>query len=632
MRRPSSLRRASLASLVAVASLLACATPPTERRDWSAFTGPGKEHFQKEEFEFPDVPDRLEPWNRGVAGLNRGLLLYVVDPLSSAWRWAVPQPVRSSLVRAGKNLGFPVRLVNNLLQGKFRGAGDETLRFLGNTLYGFAGLLDPMADRIGIQPSNEDFGQTLARWGWRNSTFLTLPFFGPSTVRDGVGLVVDMPLDPTFYFFPAGPARAFVTGSEQIDDVKRLIRTHLDAYFPVRYLWVLNRRVLTSDFEFEPEEGFATETLETVFLSFQDPWFPSQGRLRRVEIPTTGRSLPYRVWMQPEPAPLVCIIPGLGAHRDAKSSIALAEMAFERGFSALVLSNAFNFEFMENAATASLPGFAPVDAQDVHVALDAIARDLEGRYPDRIRARVLMGMSMGALHTLFVAAAAEEADNELVTFDRYIALYPPVRLRHGLVQLDRFYNVPLVFPEEEREERVVAILQKVVQLANEHDLQPGNPIPLSSLEAKFLIGLNFRLTLHDVIWSSQERNDMAVLKTERSHWRRAPASREILDYSFMEYLYAFALPYYEKREPGISVEEMFARADVHAIAPALRASGKVRVFSNANDFLITPEDIRWLTGVLGEKNVTFYPKGGHMGNLHQPAVQRDVMDSLEDLR
>ena len=97
-------------------------------------------------------------------------------------------------------------------------------------------------------------------------------------------------------------------------------------------------------------------------------------------------------------------------------------------------------------------------------------------------------------------------------------------------------------------------------------------------------------------------------------------------------LYAFVLPYYQEREPGISVEEMFARSDVHAIAPALRASGKVRVFSNANDFLITAEDIRWLTGVLGEKNVTFYPKGGHMGNLHQPAVQRDVMDSLEDLR
>ena len=126
---------------------------------------------------------------------------------------------------------------------------------------------------------------------------------------------------------------------------------------------------------------------------------------------------------------------------------------------------------------------------------------------------------------------------------------------------------------------------------------------------------------------------MGVLKTPRDRFRRAPASREILEFSYMEYLYAFALPYYEQRNPEITgAEALFARADLRSIAPALRSNGKVRVFSNENDFLMTPEDIEWLTGLLGAENVTFYPRGGHMGNLHEPEVQRDVIGALEDLR
>ena len=82
----------------------------------------------------------------------------------------------------------------------------------------------------------------------------------------------------------------------------------------------------------------------------------------------------------------------------------------------------------------------------------------------------------------------------------------------------------------------------MVSLAEQGDLEPGVPIPLSRGEAKFIVGVGFRLTLHDMIWSSLERDDPGVLQQPVSRWRRNPASREILEYSFMEYLYAFGLP------------------------------------------------------------------------------------------
>jgi hypothetical protein len=169
-------------------------------------------------------------------------------------------------------------------------------------------------------------------------------------------------------------------------------------------------------------------------------------------------------------------------------------------------------------------------------------------------------------------------------------------------------------------------------MATENDLEPGNPIPLSQVEAEFLIGVAFRLTVHDIILSSQNRNDMGVLKTPRSSWRRWAASREIFEFSFMEYFYAFVLPYYQRLDPSIeSPEDFFERSRLGYIESELRANEKIRVFSTKNDMLLTQDDIAWLTDVVGEENATFYPRGGHLGNLHEADVQADVMEALADL-
>jgi hypothetical protein len=286
---------------------------------------------------------------------------------------------------------------------------------------------------------------------------------------------------------------------------------------------------------------------------------------------------------------------------------------------------------MENAATTSVPGYVPVDARDVHVALDAVARDLDERHPDRVTSRLLMGMSMGAFHTFFIAAQGESSN--LVRFDGHVAISPPVRLSHAVGELDRFFNIPLRAEPEERSERIVSLLQKVVSLASDGDLEPGNPIPLSPGEAEFIIGVGFRLTLRDMIWTSQQMNDQGVLQQPLSRWRRNPASREILEYSFMEYLYAFGLPYYRERLPEEihSAEDIFEGSALGAIAEPLRQNGRIRVVMSANDFLVTKEDVDWLEDLLGVENVYVDERGGHMGNLWEPEVKDAVLRALNDL-
>ena len=97
---------------------------------------------------------------------------------------------------------------------------------------------------------------------------------------------------------------------------------------------------------------------------------------------------------------MVYIVPGLGSHRLAETSIALAELIYKNGFSAVCVSSPFNPEFMENASTAALPAYLPVDGRDLHVALTEMDRRLNALYPDRLGDRALMGYSMGALESL----------------------------------------------------------------------------------------------------------------------------------------------------------------------------------------------------------------------------------------
>ena len=267
-----------------------------------------------------------------------------------------------------------------------------------------------------------------------------------------------------------------------------------------------------------------------------------------------------------------------------------------------------------------------------------------------------MGYSLGAFHTFFIAAASQDPGNELIDFDRYVTLDAPVNLLHGMEKLDRFFNAPLVFPKQEREERVQAILLKALDLAQadidpreggnagedisrvdsldlgDADLTPVGPLPFSNLEAEFLIGLAFRLMLQNIIFDSQDRDDLGVLLTERGWFRRTSAYEEISDYSFTEYMYAFVLPYFRDRLRAISnAEEMIALNDLRSIAKRLPRDGRIRHFANTNDFLTTDEDIEWLTDLLGPSNVRFYDRGGHLGGLHKPEVQAEMMKALVDL-
>lgn len=654
-RRRAKLRSAGRFALVA-ALALGC-THPVQRRDWSDFDGPGAEHFRAEEIEPPSFPDPFEPVNRAVALANHGLVMWVMRPIGSVYRCVTPRFVRDRVRDFGANLLWPRHLVANLLQARWRAAATETARFGINTSVGIGGLWDPAARWWSIRARPETFGEVFGTWGWKPSRYLMLPLAGPSTLRDGVGLLPDALLDPATYFFPASYALSFNQLADSIPVYQGFVASRFDPYDDAHLLWTIHRDEEIADAPPPPrlagDDTAAVQTLEAAFLAPRDPQFWSRLRTRHVELRSAARALPYSYRLQPGRAPTIFLVPGLGAHRLGSSALALAEMAYTRGFSVVVLSSAFSFEFMQSGASVALPGHAPMDARDVHVALDSIAADLERAEPGRVGTRVYLGYSLGAFHGFFIAAGATDPQRELVDFERYVLLDPPVRLVEGLEQLDRFFNSPLAYPAEQREQEVANILRRTLHFARSAmgasatppdgrpvpvdrtgpDLEPATELPFTNLEAEFLIGLAFRRTLQTVLWVSQEREDLGVLQTRRGAFRRWAAYREIADYSFVEYLYGFVLPYYRDSLGRVgSADELVQANDLHGLADALRGDARLRVFANRNDFLTSDADVQWLTEWIGPERVSLLPTGGHLGNLHRPELQDAIMDSLEDLR
>jgi ABC-type transporter lipoprotein component MlaA len=620
-----------VALLLLLVGSLACSTP-VRRKDWSHYDGPGATYFHREEIEFPHVDDPIEPANRVSAFVDLQLTRYIFSPLTGLYRLIVPQTVRVHLAKAGDNILFPTRFVNNLLQGKWSETWEETERFGINTTVGVLGLFDP-ATNMGLHPHPEDFGQTLATWGWSRSLYLYLPILGSSTLRDGIGLIPDTYTDPTTYYLPASLARRFITISDQVDDALRQVEANYDAYELARTLYILNREVDVENFSWRSDQSGPTQSLETIFLTPKDFSFPGDGDDETIAIPWTGEELPYTVWLQPESAPLVYLLPGLGGHRLGDATLGLAEMLYRGGNSVVTISNPTNWEFIKFASSAELPGYAPIDALDVHRTISAIDAELEKEYPRSFTSKRLAGISLGAFLTLYIAATEDEAESDgLLRFDVYLALDPAVSFEHALLQLDRFYNAPLVFPAEERAAKIDEIFAKVLYLSH-GELEPGAALPFTRLESEFLIGLSFRMDLQFLLLQSQDLHDRGVLQTKRSLTRRAPAFREASEYSFMEYVYGFVLPYLAEQELGIAFDEsgaktLFERCDLRAIESGLRANERVRVFANENDFLLRPEDIEWLKSVLGER-AHFFPAGGHLGNLHRKSIQEAIKSVVE---
>jgi len=202
----------------------------------------------------PSVADPLEPINRGFFWFNDKLYFYVLKPVVTVYR-VVPEPARQSVSNFFSNLFTPIRFGSSLLQVKTKDAGNEVVRFVLNTTLGIGGLFDPADKWFKIKKKEEDFGQVLGHYGAGPGFYIMWPFFGPSSLRDTVGMVGDGYMSPLYYHYIntehkiTTEERALIKGVEFINeqsldrDTYELIKKDsLDPYTTIRNGYIQRRQ------------------------------------------------------------------------------------------------------------------------------------------------------------------------------------------------------------------------------------------------------------------------------------------------------------------------------------------------------------------------------------------------------
>jgi phospholipid-binding lipoprotein MlaA len=145
--------------------------------------------------------DPLEPYNRAMFNINDKLDKAVVKPVATGYKAITPTPIRHGVTNFFGNFSDVWSMANDFLQGNVKDGLSTFMRVGVNTVFGLFGTLD-IATEMGIYKHPNDFGLTLARWGVGSGPYLVLPFFGPSTVRDGVGTGVNLAYGPNAQISP----------------------------------------------------------------------------------------------------------------------------------------------------------------------------------------------------------------------------------------------------------------------------------------------------------------------------------------------------------------------------------------------------------------------------------------------
>lgn len=167
---------------------------------------------------------------------------------------------------------------------------------------------------------------------------------------------------------------------------------------------------------------------------------------------------------------------------------------------------------------------------------------------------------------------------------------------------------------------------------SQNTLTPQTSLSFSAIESKFLIGLAFRFTLRDVVFSSQRRNNQGVLRQPIRNLRREPPYQDILQYSYQDYFEKCVLPYYQARGMTSPAATLEKARDLRTYDTGLRANPNIRITVNQNDFLLMDEDLAWLHAPFALEQLTVFAQGGHLGNLSDPMVQEAILSALTGLK
>jgi len=232
---------------------------------------------------------------------------------------------------------------------------------------------------------------------------------------------------------------------------------------------------------------------------------------------------------------------------------------------------------------------------------------------------------MGAWYTLNLAADLK-AYGSAHFVDHCIAINPPVNLLQGLSALDTLYRAPLIESNGELDQAKAIIdsaISKALISAKSGNLMPTSSMPFTNAEASYLIGLNFRMTLHEAIIAGAFDQKLSVFGSKGALYK------DMSGLSFNDYYKKIVLPVHESQ--GVALRDLERSIDLQNRTADLRAVEGLHLVLSKNDFLLNQSDLDWFK-VNFSMNSTVFNQGGHLGELWRPELRKVIQDQLRKIK
>ena len=356
------------------------------------------------------------------------------------------------------------------------------------------------------------------------------------------------------------------------------------------------------------------------------PGLPGRNKLPTLE----GRGdVSINFYQHDHPAPLLFILPGVGANPFFGAAPYLASVFYRENFHVVILPSPMSWNFALSASRSGAPGYVPQDARDLYTIMQRTLEMLKNRYDLRITKIDFMGLSLGGLEGAFLSII--EADQKKIGIEKYLLVNPPIDLAYAVNKLDEWTALGNKFGRDKSQEIVSKAIAIVDSFSGEKQDDPEvfdrfikKFAIFTKEEIQFLVAQSLQSQLPELIYATQAIHDQKILNAPKNEMRKR--LEEAKGLTLTDYNEKIGLPLWRQQttEPQANLESFIERGSLTHILDRLRGNPKVHIMHNLDDVLTNRKSLEELKETLHDQ-VILYPYGGHLGNLWYPENKKEAL-------
>lgn len=344
-------------------------------------------------------------------------------------------------------------------------------------------------------------------------------------------------------------------------------------------------------------------------LSLWNRCFAKKIKTSSVNIEQGRENYSFRYILQKDKnAPVAIIYPSIGEGINSHHSVVLAKIFYDEGYSVVIQGSNFQWEFVKSMPLKYCPGKPLEDAQRLQDVSSKILAKLENKYACKFSQKVVIGTSMGALETLFLAY--QESVKNTLGVNRYISINPPIELLYALKQIDKNSEEWALNPND-LQNRVAVTAAKIVKVTEEKKSKDFkiSTLPFSEDESKLITGFILHQKLSDLVFSMEN-----VTQTKKDDFHEI-----INDFNYDDYAKKYLL------NDDKNIKDIAYQCSLHRISDFLKKSNNYRIYHSLDDYLTNTSQLIQLKKYTGSKTILI-SNGGHLGFMYRP----EFIDSLKN--